>query len=45
MHLRNEINRIGMKINQIVKYNNSHVYDEVDRQQLRREIQKINNLL
>ncbi|MBD5535856.1 MAG: MobC family plasmid mobilization relaxosome protein [Lachnospiraceae bacterium] len=35
MRLRNEINKIGRNINQIVKNNNSHVYKEADRVQLK----------
>ncbi|MCM1127059.1 MAG: plasmid mobilization relaxosome protein MobC [Lachnospiraceae bacterium] len=31
MRLRNEINKIGVNINQIVKNNNSHVYREGDK--------------
>ncbi len=31
MRLRNEINKIGVNINQIVKNNNSHIYSEDDK--------------
>lgn len=31
MRLRNEINKIGLNINQIVKNNNSHLYSEDDK--------------
>jgi len=31
MRIRNEINKIGVNINQIVKNNNSHIYSESDK--------------
>ena len=34
MRLRNEINQIGVNINQIVKNNNSHIYSESDKIEL-----------
>lgn len=34
MRLRNEINKIGRNINQIVKNNNSHMYSEDDKIEL-----------
>ena len=34
MRLRNEINKIGVNINQIVKNNNSHIYSESDKIEL-----------
>lgn len=44
MHLRNEINKIGRNINQIVKNNNSHIYKESDRIELKLQMEKIMNL-
>ena len=35
MRMRNEINKIGLNVNQIVKNNNSHMYKEADRVQLK----------
>ncbi len=34
MRLRNEINKIGVNVNQIVKNNNSHIYREDDKIEL-----------
>ncbi len=34
MRLRNEINKIGVNVNQIVKNNNSHLYRESDKIEL-----------
>ncbi len=34
MRLRNEINRISLNVNQIVKNNNSHIYNESDKMEL-----------
>lgn len=45
MHLRNEINKIGLNVNQIVKNNNSHLYKESDKIKLISEMEKIQNLL
>ena len=45
MRLRNEINKIGVNINQIVKNNNSHVYKEDDKVLLKRKMQVINENL
>lgn len=45
MHLRNEINQIGRNINQIVKNNNSHIYSEGDKIELRMQMYMIKNLL
>lgn len=41
MQLRNEINKIGVNINQIVKNNNSHIYREDDKIQLEQNICEI----
>lgn len=45
MRLRNEINKIGVNINQIVKNSNSHIYKEDDKIKLILEVDKIKNLL
>ena len=45
MRLRNEINKIGLNVNQIVKNNNSHLYRESDKINLIRYIEEINELL
>lgn len=34
MRLRNEINKIGVNINQIVKNNNSHIYSKSDKMKM-----------
>ena len=44
MRLRNEINKIGVNINQIVKNNNSHIYSESDRIELKLQMEKIVSL-
>ncbi len=41
MRLRNEINKIGVSINQIVKNSNSHIYGEDDKIQLEQNICEI----
>lgn len=41
MRLRNEINKIGINVNQIVKNNNSHMYKEEDKMQLKKCLEKI----
>ena len=41
MRLRNEINKIGVNINQIVKNSNSHIYQEEDKTQLKAYLEKI----
>ena len=41
MRLRNGINKIGVNINQIVKNNNSHMYKEEDKMQLKKYMEKI----
>ena len=45
MRLRNEINKIGLNVNQIVKNNNSHLYRESDKINLIRYVEEINELL
>lgn len=44
MRLRNEINKIGLNVNQIVKNNNSHLYRESDKISLNKYMEKINGL-
>lgn len=41
MRLRNEINKIGVNINQIVKNSNSHMYRAEDKIQLNKYLEKI----
>ena len=45
MRLRNEINKIGGNINQIVKNNNSHMYSENDKINLVKDMEEIKILL
>lgn len=45
MRLRNEINKIGVNVNQIVKNSNSHMYKEEDKVMLKRKMQVINDNL
>lgn len=45
MRLRNEINKIGVNINQIVKNNNSHIYSEDDKMELAHQMTIIKDLL
>lgn len=45
MRLRNEINKIGLNINQIVKNNNSHLYRESDKINLIKNMEEINGLV
>ena len=45
MRLRNEINKIGQNVNQIVKNNNSHIYREDDKIELRMQMNMIKDLL
>ena len=45
MRLRNEINKIGGNINQIVKNNNSHLYRESDKINLIKYMEEINELI
>lgn len=44
MRLRNEINKIGLNINQIVKNNNSHLYRESDKINLVKYVEETNRL-
>ena len=41
MRLRNEINKIGVNINQIVKNNNSNIYKEEDKKKLEEYLKEI----
>lgn len=41
MRLRNEINKIGVNINQIVKNSNSHIYSEDDKISLKAKLDEI----
>ncbi len=45
MRLRNEINKIGLNINQIVKNSNSHIYSESDKISLIGHMEQISILL
>ena len=45
MRLRNEINKIGLNVNQIVKNNNSHLYRESDKIDLIKYMEEINGLV
>lgn len=45
MRLRNEVNKIGVNVNQIVKNNNFHKYNESDKMELRMQLVMIKNLL
>lgn len=45
MRLRNEINKIGVNINQIVKNCNSHIYSEDDKMELGHQMTIIKDLL
>ena len=45
MRLRNEINKIGVNINQIVKNSNSHMYSESDKIKLQMQMDIVRNLL
>ena len=45
MRLRNEINKIGGNINQIVKNNNSHMYSEHDKMELKSQVNKVTDLM
>lgn len=41
MRLRNEINKIGVNVNQLVKNTNSHIYKEEDKIQLKAYLEEI----
>ncbi len=45
MRLRNEINKIGLNINQLVKNSNSHIYSDDDKMNLIRQMDIIRDLL
>ena len=45
MRLRNEINKIGLNVNQIVKNSNSHIYNESDKIKLNLQMEQIRDLL
>lgn len=45
MRLRNEINKIGVNINQIVKNNNSLLYNESDKMELKSKVNKAADLM
>lgn len=45
MRLRNEVNKIGLNINQIVKNNNSHLYRESDKINLIKYEEEIRGLI
>ena len=45
MRLRNEINKIGGNINQIVKNNKSHIYSEHDKMELKSQVKRAADLM
>ena len=45
MRLRNEINKIGVNINQLVKNSHSHIYKEDDKIELKSQINKMADLM
>lgn len=45
MRLRNEVNKIGVNVNQIVKNGNSHIYKESDKIKLKLQMKIIVDLL
>lgn len=45
MRLRNEINKIGLNVNQIVKNNNSHLYRESDKINLIKHMEEIKGMI
>ena len=45
MRLRNEINKIGLNVNQIVKKSNSYIYKDEDKIQLTKKLEEIFLLL
>ena len=45
MRLRNEINKIGLNVNQIVKNNNSHIYSESDKMELKSQVKRAVDLM
>lgn len=45
MRLRNEVNKMGVNVNQIVKNNNSHIYSDSDKIELKLQLEIIKDLL
>ena len=45
MRLRNEINKIGINVNQIVKNNNSYIYSMSDKKELLLKMDSIRDIL
>ena len=45
MRLWNEVNKIGVNVNQIVKNNNSHIYSDSDKIELKLQLEIIKDLL
>ena len=45
MRLRNEINKIGVNVNQIVKNSNSHIYSNSDKIELKSQVNKVTDLM
>ena len=45
MRLRNGVNKIGVNVNQIVKNNNSHIYSDSDKIELKLQLEIIKDLL
>ena len=45
MRLHNEINKIGVNVNQIVKNNNSHIYNESDKMELKSQVYRVADLM
>ena len=45
IRLRNEINKIGVNVNQLVKNNHSHIYNESDKMELKLQMQSIKDRL
>lgn len=45
MRLRNEINKIGLNVNQIVKNNNSHIYNDSDKIELKIKMDILKDLV
>ena len=45
IRLRNEVNKIGLNVNQIVKNNNSHIYSESDKMELKSQVKRAADLM
>ena len=45
MRMRNEVNKIGLNVNQIVKNNNSHLYRESDKINLVKHMEEIKGMM